>query len=67
MFARLVLLLILCPTLCRAQSDAHLYSPGTNLERSEMTMLETATVSVDVAMYSFTDREIAEELREPGA
>ena len=45
-----------------AQTDAHLYSPETNLERSEMAQLETATRSVDVAMYSFTDRELAEEL-----
>ncbi len=45
-----------------AQTDAHLYAPGTNLERSELVQLETATRSVDVAMYSFTDRELAEEL-----
>ena len=45
-----------------AQTDGHLYSPGTNLERSELAQLETATRSVDVAMYSFTDRELAEEL-----
>ena len=61
-FPRSVLLLLLYVPLGRAQGDAHLYSPGTNLERSEMAMLETATRSVDVAMYSFTDREIAEEL-----
>ena len=45
-----------------AQTDAHLYSPGTNLERSELAQLETATRSIDVAMYSFTDRELADEL-----
>jgi len=39
-----------------------LYAPQSNLERSEMEMLHTARVSVDVAMYSFTDRELAEEL-----
>lgn len=61
-FARSVLLLLVCAPLSRAQSDAHLYSPATNLERSELEVLETATRSVDVAMYSFTDREIAEEL-----
>lgn len=44
------------------QTDVHLYSPGTNLERSELTQLATATRFVDVAMYSFTDREVAEEL-----
>ena len=27
------------------QTDAHLYSPGTNLERSELAQLETATGS----------------------
>ena len=43
---------------------AHLYSPATNLEQSELTMLRTAKRSVDIAMYSFTDREIAEELVE---
>ncbi len=59
---RFVLLLLLYVPLGRAQGDAHLYSPGTNLERSEIATLETATRSVDVAMYSFTDREIAEEL-----
>ena len=40
----------------------HLYSPGTNLERSDLAQLDTATRTVDVAMYSFTDRELAEEL-----
>ncbi len=36
--------------------------PGTNLEQSELAQLETATRSGDVAMYSFTDRYLAEEL-----
>lgn len=45
-----------------AQTVEHLYSPGTNLERSELAQLETATRTVDVAMYSFTDRYLAEEL-----
>ena len=39
-----------------------LYSPMSNLERSEMQMLGRAKVSIDVAMYSFTDMELAEEL-----
>lgn len=56
------MLLVLCSLVCRAQTDAHLYSPETNLERSELAQLETATHSVDVAMYSFPDRMIAEEL-----
>ena len=45
-----------------AQTNVHLYSPGSNLEQSELAQLRTATRSVDVAMYSFTDRELAEEL-----
>ena len=32
------------------------------MERSELAQLDTATHTVDVAMYSFTDRELAEEL-----
>ena len=38
------------------------YSPQSNLERSEMEALGRARVSIDVAMSSFTDRELAEEL-----
>ena len=58
-----VLLGLALPTVpLGAQTDAHLYSPETNLERSELAQLETATRSVDVAMYSFTDRELAEKL-----
>ncbi len=38
------------------------YSPQSNLEQSEMETLSRARVSIDVAMYSFTDRELAEEL-----
>ncbi len=45
-----------------AGTNRHAYSPETNLERSEIAQPETATRSVDVAMYSFTDRELAEEL-----
>ncbi len=45
-----------------AHIDAHLYAPGKNLQRSELAQLETATRSVDVAMYSFTDRGLADEL-----
>ena len=54
--------LVLTAVPLRAQTDTHLYSPETNLERSELVQLEVATRSVDVAMYSFTDRELAEEL-----
>jgi phosphatidylserine/phosphatidylglycerophosphate/cardiolipin synthase-like enzyme len=39
-----------------------LYSPESNLERSEMETLGSARVSIDIAMYSFTDRPLAEEL-----
>jgi len=39
-----------------------LYAPQSNLERSKIDMLHTARVSADVPMYSFTDRELAEEL-----
>lgn len=60
--AHLLLGFLLAAVPGTAQTDAHLYSPGTNLERSELAQLETATRSVDVAMYSFTDRELAEEL-----
>lgn len=60
--AHVLLGLVLAAIPLGAQTDAHLYSPGTNLERSELAQLETATRSVDVAMYSFTDRELAGEL-----
>ena len=67
------LLFALCPPLSAVgqtaspasteQSHARiLYAPESNLERNELEMLRTAKVSVDVAMYSFTDRELAEEL-----
>jgi phosphatidylserine/phosphatidylglycerophosphate/cardiolipin synthase-like enzyme len=47
-----------------AVEETHLYSPDTNLERSELEMLRTARQSIDIAMYSFTDRELAQELAE---
>jgi phosphatidylserine/phosphatidylglycerophosphate/cardiolipin synthase-like enzyme len=50
-------------TLCTPTAHAVvLYAPESNLERSEIETLRTAKVSVDVAMYSFTDRELAAEL-----
>lgn len=65
-------LLIGCPMSIRGQSVAATipqtsgpvlrYSPQSNLEQSEMETLGRARVSIDVAMYSFTDRELAEEL-----
>ncbi len=60
--AHVLFALLLAAVPLGAQTDAHLYSPGTNLERSELAQLETATRTLDVAMYSFTDRELAEEL-----
>ena len=60
--AHVLLSLVLTGVPLGAQTDTHLYSPETNLERSELAQLETAIRSVDVAMYSFTDRELAEEL-----
>jgi phosphatidylserine/phosphatidylglycerophosphate/cardiolipin synthase-like enzyme len=50
-------------TLCASTAHAVvLYAPESNLERSEIETLRTAKVTVDVAMYSFTDRELAAEL-----
>jgi len=60
--SRVLLCLLLAAVSGTAQTDAHLYSPGSNLERSELAQLETATHTLDVAMYSFTDQELAEEL-----
>ena len=60
--AHVLLGLLLAAAPAVAQTGAHLYSPGTNLEQSELAQLETATRSVDVAMYSFTDRYLAEAL-----
>ncbi len=62
MVAKILLGLALAAVSGTAQTAEHLYSPGTNLERSELAQLDTATRSVDVAMYSFTDRYLAEEL-----
>ena len=61
-----LVLALLLPALLEAQTPslngAHLYSPATNLEQSELEMLRSARKSVDIAMYSFTDRELAQEL-----
>jgi phosphatidylserine/phosphatidylglycerophosphate/cardiolipin synthase-like enzyme len=71
---RLVLMCILscgaCPTSTVAQRPSApaetgpvlLYAPESNLERSDLETLHRARVSVDIAMYSFTDKELAEEL-----
>ena len=60
--AHLLFGLLLAAVPGTAQTAEHVYSPGTNLEQSELAQLETATHTVDVAMYSFTDRYLAEEL-----
>ena len=38
------------------------FGPSANLEREEISMLERAKKSIDVAMYSFTDMDVAREL-----
>ena len=60
--ARVLLGLLLAAKPGTAQTVEHLYSPGDNLERSELAQLDTATRTIDIAMYSFTDRYLAEEL-----
>lgn len=60
--AYILLGILLATTSGAAQTVEHLYSPGTNLERSELAQLDTATRSVDMATYSFTDRYLAEKL-----
>ena len=54
------LLLVAVPV--TSQTAEHMYSPVDNLERSELVQLDTATRTIDIAMYSFTDRYLAEEL-----
>src|SRR5258708_39445841 len=51
-------------TLCAPTAHAVvLYAPESNLERREIETLRTARLSVEVAMYSFTDREMTEASR----
>ena len=61
-------LALISPATLAAQTSSldgtHLYSPATNLEQSELQMLGSAKRSVDIAMYSFTDTELAAELVE---
>jgi phosphatidylserine/phosphatidylglycerophosphate/cardiolipin synthase-like enzyme len=47
---------------CAAGHSTVLYAPQTNLEESEMESLQSAKRPIDVAMYSFTDLRLAEEL-----
>ena len=51
--------LVLAAVPLGAQTDAHLYSPGTNLERVSWSSSRPQPAQ---SMYSFTDRELAEEL-----
>jgi phosphatidylserine/phosphatidylglycerophosphate/cardiolipin synthase-like enzyme len=44
-------------------SENH-FSPGENLERLDVDRLQTARQSLDIAMYAFTDKYIAETLVE---
>ena len=66
----LLLVTALCLSIPQSNAQAlrpeetHLYSPATNLERSELEMLGTARHTIDIAIYSFTDRELAGELVE---
>ncbi|HZD45173.1 MAG TPA: hypothetical protein VE109_03775, partial [Acidobacteriaceae bacterium] len=39
------------------------FAPETNLEDVDIALIERAHQSIDVAMYTFTDRRIAEALR----
>ena len=50
------------PAPCAAVHSTALYAPQTNLEQSEIESLQSAKRSIDVAMYSFTDQRLAEEL-----
>ena len=36
------------------------FAPGTNLERVDIPLIESARTSLDIAMYTFTDRNIAD-------
>lgn len=47
----------------KIQTENH-YSPAENLERIDVEELSRAKRSVDIAMYAFTDKYIAEELAE---
>jgi len=48
--------------LCITTHSLVLYTPESNLKGSELETLRRAKVSVDVAMYSFSDHELAEGL-----
>ena len=49
------------PANVRVVSENH-FAPGEDLERLDIGRLDAAKKSVDIAMYAFTDRVLAEEL-----
>jgi phosphatidylserine/phosphatidylglycerophosphate/cardiolipin synthase-like enzyme len=51
------------PAAVEAASSPIYFSPSTNLEEVDIALIERARRSIDVAMYTFTDRRIAEVLR----
>jgi phosphatidylserine/phosphatidylglycerophosphate/cardiolipin synthase-like enzyme len=46
-----------------AASDQPFFSPATNLEEVDINLIDHAQHSIDVAMYTFTDRRLALALR----
>ena len=46
-----------------AANDQPYFSPATNLEEVDIDLIDHAKHSIDVAMYTFTDRRIAQALR----
>src|SRR4051812_25568715 len=51
------------PPAMEAASSEIYFSPSTNLENVDLALIERAEHSIDVAMYTFTDRRIALALR----
>ena len=45
-----------------AVSDSERFSPDSNLEVLDIAQLRKARSTIDIAMYAFTDRRLAEEL-----
>jgi phosphatidylserine/phosphatidylglycerophosphate/cardiolipin synthase-like enzyme len=51
------------PRAAEVVSSPIYFSPATNLEEVDLSLIERAEHSIDVAMYSFTDRRLAMALR----
>ena len=51
------------PRAAEAAPSPIYFSPSTNLEELDLSLIERAEHSIDVAMYTFTDRRIAMALR----